>query len=369
MSAQISDASFVRRVLIVALAAVLGVALWLLLPLVLLAFGAFVFAMAIRALARPFTRMGASDTLAIIATALLLAGIVGTSLVFFGAEMAGQWQALDERLATVLARVASTLGVHSLEELVSGGAAAGLAGLLPRFLSWGASLGQALLGLSLVVVGGVYMALDPRCYRDGLIKLVPPAYQANAVATLDDIAEALHRWLGGVLVAMVLVGVLTGSGLWLAGVQSPLALGLLAGLANAVPYIGSLFAALVTIVIAAGQSPQALLWAIVVMTLVQQIESNVITPLVVGRAVSIPAATGLFAIVAMAMLFGPLGVLFGFPLAIVIDIVVRRLYIRDALDKPVEILGEEAERSQDSAHVSDEGGAAHGRASLKPSKA
>lgn len=341
-----SDAQFVRKVLIVALIVALSLAFWILSPLLLLVFGATLVAMALRALAQPLRRLGLGEGASIVVTALLLVAIVLTSLAFFGAELVAQWRALDDRLGSTLGALAKQLGVDSLEEVLTGAkAGSGLASMLPRFLSWGASLGQAVLGFGLVLVGGIYLALDPPTYRAGLLKLVPKDYQANAVATLDDIAEALHRWLGGVLTAMVLVGLMTGFGLWIGGVQSPLALGLLAGLANAVPYIGSLAAAAVTIAIAAGQGWEAMVAAVVVMTIVQQVESNVITPLVVGRAVSIPPATGMFAIVAMSMLFGPLGVLFGFPLAIVIDIAVRRLYIRDALDKPVEILGDKAQRS------------------------
>lgn len=341
-----SDAQFVHKVLIVALIVALVLAVWILSPLLLLVFGAVLIAMALRALARPFRHIGLGETASIVITTLILLCVLVVSLIFFGAELAGQWRLIDERLGASLGALAKQLGVTSFEELLTGSkAGSGIATMLPRFLSWGASLGQAVLGSGLVIVGGVYLALDPESYRGGLLKLVPKDYQSHAVATLDDIAEALHRWLGGVLTTMVLVGVMTGVGLWLAGVQSPLALGLLAGLANAVPYIGSLAAAIVTIAIAAGQGWEPMIAAVVVMTIVQQVESNVITPLVVGGAVSIAPATGLFAIVAMSMLFGPMGVLLGFPLAIVIDIVVRRLYIRDVLDKPVEILGDQARRS------------------------
>lgn len=346
-----SDALFVRRVLIVALITALIVALWILSPLLLLVFGAVLVAMALRAVSRPLMKLGLGQTAAVVVTALLLIGLLLACIVFFGAELAGQWQFLDRRIGSMMRELADDLGVNSIEELLTGAkTGTGVAAMLPRFLSWGASLGQAVLGASLVLVGGVYLALDPHNYREGLLKLVPREYQANAVATLDDVGEALHRWLGGVLTTMVLVGLMTGTGLWIAGVQSPLALGVLAGLANVVPYIGSLAAAGITIAIAAGQSWEAMLAAVAVMVIVQQVESNVITPLVVGGAVSIAPATGMFAIVAMSMLFGPLGVLLGFPLAIVIDISVRRLYIRDVLDKPVDILGDHAERSQASAN-------------------
>lgn len=343
-----NDAIFIRRLWLAALVAALLVAAWLLMPLLLLAFGSVLIAMVLRALARPFERAGLSDTWSIVFTAVLIIVGLVTALIFFGSEMADQWQTLDARLGSLLSAASKRLGVNSLEELLAGsGATGGIATMLPRFLSWGASLGQAVFGASVMLVGGAYLAIDPKTYRDGLLKLVPPHYRANAVATMGDVGEALRRWLGGVLVAMCLVGVLTGLGLWIAGVQSPLALGLLAGLANTVPYLGSITAAVVTVAIAAGQSWEAMVGAVVVMVLVQQIESNLITPLVVGRAVAIPPATGLFAIVAIGMLFGPLGVLLGFPLAIVIDIAVRRLYIRDALDEPVEILGDTAQRSDD----------------------
>jgi predicted PurR-regulated permease PerM len=76
-----------------------------------------------------------------------------------------------------------------------------------------------------------------------------------------------------------------------------------------------------------------------VLVVVQQVESNLIMPLIADRMVSIAPAVGLFAVVAMGVLFGPLGLLLGFPLAIVFDVAVRRLYVRDTLGQPVQIVG------------------------------
>ena len=73
----------------------------------------------------------------------------------------------------------------------------------------------------------------------------------------------------------------------------------------------------------------------------QQVENNIILPLVSGRAVNLPPAVGLFAVVAIGILFGPLGLLLAYPLAIVIDVAVRRLYVREALGEKVKIAGED----------------------------
>lgn len=100
-----------------------------------------------------------------------------------------------------------------------------------------------------------------------------------------------------------------------------------------------------TLIIAASQGPSTLAWAAGVFFLVQQLEGNFITPMMAERTVAVSPALGLFAVVAAGVLFGIPGLLFGFPLVVVADIVVRRLYVRETLDEPVEILGQQATES------------------------
>ena len=69
-------------------------------------------------------------------------------------------------------------------------------------------------------------------------------------------------------------------------------------------------------------------------------------PLVAGRAVAVPPAVGLFAVVAIGVLFGPLGLLLGYPLAVVIDVAVRKLYVRATLGERVEVAGERPAKSK-----------------------
>jgi predicted PurR-regulated permease PerM len=140
---------------------------------------------------------------------------------------------------------------------------------------------------------------------------------------------------------MLMVGVMTALGLWLIGLNSALALGFIAGLADFVPIVGPITAAIPGLLVASGQGFDMVLWTLAVYVIVQQIESNIIVPIVVGNAVKIPPALGLFAVIALGVLFGPLGVLFAYPLAVVADVAVRRLYIRETLGEKVEISGEE----------------------------
>ena len=120
---------------------------------------------------------------------------------------------------------------------------------------------------------------------------------------------------------------------------SAFALGFIAGIAEFVPIIGPILAAIPALLIASSQDLQMVLLALAVLVVVQQVESNLITPLIADRMVSIAPAVGLFAVVGMGVLLGPLGLLLGFPLAIVFDVAVRRLYVRDTLGQPVQIVG------------------------------
>ena len=204
--------------------------------------------------------------------------------------------------------IAGLLQLGSMADLIKDGAAASaLGGLASRIIAWSTTLAGALASLLLVLFGGIYLAISPLLYRDGLVKLVPPAVQPNMNATLDDSGEALKRWLAGQVIAMLLVGVFTGVGLWLAGVPSAFALGLIAGLAEFVPLIGPILAAIPSLLIASTQDWQTVLLALGVLVVVQQVESNLISPLIADRVVSIAPAVGLFAVVAMASRLGRSG--------------------------------------------------------------
>jgi predicted PurR-regulated permease PerM len=125
------------------------------------------------------------------------------------------------------------------------------------------------------------------------------------------------------------------------GLPSPVALGVIAGLADFIPLIGPVIGALPAILIAFSQDGSAVLWTIVAFIAIQQIEGNVIFPLVGGRMVDVPPALALFAVVAGGVLFGTLGMIFGFPLAVVAYVLVKKLYVRETLGESTPVPGED----------------------------
>lgn len=343
------DAVFLRRLAILLAVGLVGLLLWALADVALLLFGSILVAVVLRAIGDPLARRtGMPERLALAIAGALVIGALASLLVWVGPTLAAELRNIVRQLPAALGRITEQLEIGSVADLMRGASPATTIGnLVTRLFSWGTTIAGAATGAVLVVFGGIYLALDPPLYRQGFVKLVPPRLQVNGAATVDDCGVALRRWLVGQIAAMVMVGALTGVGLWLVGVPSALALGLIAGLLEFVPFVGPLLAAVPALLLASTVGLDTVLWAIVVLVLVQQVEGNLIMPLVASRAVSVLPVVGIFAVVALGLLLGPLGLLFGYPLAICADIAVRRLYIRDALDEPVEILGQPAKASED----------------------
>jgi predicted PurR-regulated permease PerM len=336
--APLSEAEFIRRVLIVVgiLAAV--TALYLLSDILLLIFGSVLVAVVLRSIARPInkaTLWGRRWSL----IAATLGIVVALSLVvyLFGAQIGSQLFTLVEKLPAAAESLSKTAPLLSVSELVKGSS---VGNLVTSALSWGTTVFGGVATLFVVLIAGIYIAIDPRIYRDGLLKLFPKGAHEQVAATLDDAGDALRRWLGAQLLAMIMVGVLIGVGLAIVGVPSALGLGFIAGVLEFIPIVGPVVAAVPALLLASTQNWEMVAWTLAVFVVVQQIESNLIMPLVSGRAVDLPPAVGLFAVVAIGILFGPLGLLLGYPLAIVTDVAVRRLYVREALGEDVKIGGE-----------------------------
>jgi predicted PurR-regulated permease PerM len=342
---QLSEAQFIRRVFIVVGILALVGALYLLSDLLLMAFGAVLVAVVLRALALPIYRgTTLSQRYSLLAAALGVLAVLVFIAYVFGAQISAQLASLPANLPAAAETFSRRLPVLSmpLSELVKDSS---IGNLLLGALSWGKTVVGSIATFVLMVIAGIYIAINPDIYRRGLIMLFPKKVQPQIAATLDDAGAALRLWLGAQLIAMIIVGVLIGAGLAVVGVPSALALGFVAGVLEFVPYIGPILSAVPALLLASTVSWELVAWTLGVFLVVQQVENNLILPLLTGRAVDLPPAVGLLAVVAIGVLFGPLGLLLAYPLAIVINVAVRRLYVREALGEKVEIAGENGKRA------------------------
>jgi predicted PurR-regulated permease PerM len=196
----------------------------------------------------------------------------------------------------------------------------------------------AIANVLIVVFFAVFMAAQPQPYVEGFLFLVPRRRRNRAREVLYEIGNVLRRWLVGQSLLAVCVALLTGVGLALLGAPFAVALGLVAGLMEFVPYIGPFVAAVPAILVGFGDSPQLALKVALLFLAIQMVESYVLAPLIQHKAVHLPPATILFAQVLMGAIVGALGVAVATPLAAAVMVAVGMLYVEDALgDKNAKI--------------------------------
>ncbi|GAB1583509.1 AI-2E family transporter [Phyllobacterium phragmitis] len=339
-----ADISFFARIFLLAagFAAALF-ALWQLSHLMLLAFGSVLVAVVLRSFAdliQSHTPLKPKGALAL--AIVIVAALIAAFIFLLGAQISAQVSQLFERFPELIDRVENAIGISRLEERLEEYARRMIDGtsLVSRITNYSSLVAGTAANLLLLLAAGVYLAANPDLYRRGILLLAAPGVRRELADTLAALFDALRLWLLGQLLAMLFVGILTALGLWALGVPSALALGLIAGLLEFVPVIGSVLGVVPAAIVALGEGPATVAWVIGLYIVIQQVEGMVITPLVQEQTVRLPPAVTIFAIIAFGLLFGPLGVLFATPLTVVVFVLVKKLWIRDTLHEDTDLPGE-----------------------------
>ena len=191
----------------------------------------------------------------------------------------------------------------------------------------------AITGLALVIVAGMFIAISPRTYMRGIIVLIPRSRRRRAGEVLPQAGVALMQWMKGTALGMAVVGTISAVGLTLIGVPAALALGLIAGLLEFIPYIGPALSFVPATVVALAISPEKALWVIGLYVVVQGLESNLLMPLLMKQMVKLPPALTLLFQTLMATLFGFLGLLLAVPILATSKILIEELYVEAIADE------------------------------------
>ena len=338
-------AAAVLKTSLIAGAVIVGaLLLWQLSSVLLLFFGAIVVAVILRSGARQLedhTPLNAAWSLALSVAAIAV--LMAAFIYLLGAQIASEASSLVEQLPQMINTLGERLGVSDLYQRLEQrvGEFASKGSLASEVAGYSSVVLGAVTNLVVVFVAGIYLAARPRQYSRGILRLVPPRVRGQISETFDHAGEALRLWLLGQLVSMALVGALVTLGLYIIGMPSALALGFLAGLSEFVPLVGPILSAIPAVLLALSEGGSTVLWVIALYILVQQIEGNIIMPLVQRRTVDLPPVLTLFALLTLGVVFGPLGILLGTPLTVVLYVSVKKLYLRDTLHEDVKLPDEE----------------------------
>lgn len=301
-----------------------------------LIFSAVLVAVLIRAAGWPFRKIGAPETLSVFLGLFLIVAVLGASGVLFGSQLSEQFTQIGAQLPGAFDQARQFLAQYPfLRGFMSG--TPDIQSIMGRALTFAFGAVGAITNLVLVIVAAIYLALDPRLYMRGVELIFPKSQGPRVREALSASGQALNQWLLAQFVTMIIIGVLIWVGMTVAGVPSAAALGVISGLTNFIPLIGPFIGAAPGVLLGFAQGMDTVLWTIVVYVVAQQLEGNVLTPMIQKYAVSIPPAVLLFALAALGGLFGFIGVVVAAPLAVVLYVLISILWVRDTLGHGVDI--------------------------------
>ena len=205
-----------------------------------------------------------------------------------------------------------------------------LANLLPALTSQGIALLTFLTNVLLTPLLAFYLLRDWHILLASVERLLPPRWRAGVTSLCGQIDHMVGEYLRGQLAVMLIMAAFYGGG-WLAvGLDSGFAIGVVAGLLVAIPYVGAFIGVLLATMAAIlqyGTLPEMLMvWSVYAVG--QTLEGFVITPRLVGDRIGLHPALVIFALMAAGSLFGFVGVLLALPASAVLIVLWREALAR-----------------------------------------
>ncbi|HUP65706.1 MAG TPA: AI-2E family transporter [Thermoanaerobaculia bacterium] len=285
-----------------------------------------------------------------LAILMLLATLVGSVWLlgnWLGPTLSEQQESLRQRVPEALERletwIGSSLGtdpspggdekgdlVDTLQERATNESGKIAGHLFSIFATVAGAVGAVIL----ILVVAIYTAASPDVYRRGILQLTPKAARERMSNFLRDLARLWRRWMVAQLISMSVIGLLTTGVLLLLDVEAAVALGVLAGLAEFIPLFGPLLSAIPAILIAFVDSPEKALWVLLAYIVIQQIESNVITPIVMREGVELPPLVTVIGGALFALFGGFAGLLVAVPILAAMLCAIREFFDPDFLRAP-----------------------------------
>ncbi|MGB7058514.1 MAG: AI-2E family transporter, partial [Geitlerinemataceae cyanobacterium] len=189
----------------------------------------------------------------------------------------------------------------------------------------------ASLFLSLFI--SAYMVADSRTLTRGLVNLFPQPWKDRLATQIRPVSGRMGGYLRGRVLVSAILAVGTTTGLSFLGMQEyALGLGAIAGITNLIPFLGPILGAIPALVVAISQGGLVFLWVLILFVVIQNIETYVLDPLLVGTSVGVHPLYQLLAVIGGAQVLGILGALIVPPWVAGASTLLENLYLRPKLE-------------------------------------
>ena len=201
--------------------------------------------------------------------------------------------------------------------------------LIGPITSIGLSVAGILGALIVMLITAYYMAVRPQPLIEGALRLVPPSRRRHARTVMERLRTAWIGWMQGVLFDMFISGTLLYIGLTIIGLDFAILFAVLTALLVVIPYFGAFIGGIPPVLFALTDSPGKALAVLAVYVLVQQIEGNIIIPLVMSRTTRLHPALIAIGVVVVGQLFGVVGLFVAVPIISTAVILTEEIWVRE----------------------------------------
>ncbi|MGB3536460.1 MAG: AI-2E family transporter [Microcoleaceae cyanobacterium] len=319
--------------------------LWRINQVILLAFVAITVATAINRLVRQFQKFGVKRIIAVIISVGALLVLLSGCIALIIPSLTRQWSELVDEVTIAVNRLEGWYnifqnslpnqfidGMSSPNNLIQQFSRSASQWFSQFYTLFSASLGT-LLNTILIIALTIMLVSNPQPYRKGFLSLFPSFYRQRADEILSKCEHNLVGSVLGLLFNMAVITFLSGMGLWILGVKLPVVNALIAGFLTFIPNIGPAISVIPPALLAFLDAPWKVVAVIILYVVIQQIESNILTPLVMQNNVSLLPAITLISQVIFASFFGFLGLLLAIPLVAVLQVWFQELLVKDILNQ------------------------------------
>lgn len=257
---------------------------------------------------------------------VLVVAFIGGTFYMTGVQIAAQFEQLRATLGLQANRVAefiASLGLMPGRADLTGLAQEAL-GSVGRLTSAVGSVLGAGASLLMIVILGLFIAMEPRIYERGLQWLVPVGARDEFAVTIGRMARTLRMLLAGRLLGMAFEGVTIWIALSLAGVPMAMVIGLITGILAFIPNIGAFISGVLMVAVGFSAGNEQGVWAIIIYFAIQNFDGYVVIPMVAKRTVDMPPAVTLSSQILASTLFGVLGLALADPMVAMIKVALVR---------------------------------------------
>jgi len=211
--------------------------------------------------------------------------------------------------------------------------------VVAQAVGWIRGTGWSIFGAVAIGLITFFWIVDrEQIVRAGLL-VVPLDQRDTAREIWDVLEEKVGAFVRGQALLCLSIGILSAIAFFAIGVPNAVLLAVIAGILEAVPYIGPIATAAVAIAVTLAQSPENIWWVIGACVVIQQIENAILVPKIMDQTVGVNAVVTLLAIAAFGVLLGLGGAIMAIPLAVIIQVLVERLLLDTPPPPAAEIVG------------------------------